>query len=609
MKDWYLNDSWPVNSFEIVYETRVGAHMNGEQKNKTALQVTSLFFIFSIIWIVATDTALNRFLPADFSQTLAQTLKGLLFVTAATIFVYGLSRRAFTRVALEARMDQANRTENLLKTVMANLGEAVILVAPPKRSIVGCNSAVKSMLGYSAEELVGKTTALIHEDETAFESFGTTSEAVLQKEGIFRCEYRLKHKDGHAVPVEITVVALHKDLGWHAGVVSIIRDLTSQKKAEHALRKSEEQYRLLAENTLDIIWEMSLDFVFTYVNPAIEKMTGYTPSEFAGTHLRESVGPGELKRLERIIREEIAKGPQGGGIILETCLRHKNGALIPIEVHARVIFENNAKPAAIQGTTRDISQRRALEAKLRQSMKLQAIGTFAGGIAHEINNPIMGISAYSELLADAENQSPEIREYCSEIQTQTERIHILIKDLLGYARAEEDMPVESVRLHNVVASTISLVRTVIRHDNIELSLRISKDLPPILCRRQQIQQVVMNLVTNARDALNVKYPDGDENKRILIAGETVDSPGKNFIRLIVEDTGPGIPENVRARIFEPFFTTKSEGTGTGLGMWIVHNVVHDHHGEIGIETRPGEFTRFNIDLPAAGDRNQSMKRD
>jgi PAS domain S-box-containing protein len=577
----------------------MGAHMNGGEKNKTALRVTALFFVFSIIWIVVTDTALGLFLPADFSQTFVQTVKGLLFVTAATILVFWLSRRAFARVALEARNGQANKAERLLKTVMANLGEAVILVAPPKRTIVDCNSAVKSILGYSAEELVGKPTALIHEDETAFESFGTTSEAVLQKEGIFRCEYRLKHKDGHPVPVEITVVALHKDLGWQAGVVSIIRDLTSQKKAEHALRKSEEQYRLLAENSLDIIWEMNLDLVFTYVNPAIEKVTGYTPSEFAGTHLKQFVGQKELKRLEQIIRDEISKGPKGKGIIFENSLFHKDGSLVLTEIHARIIFADNGKPVAIQGTTRDIRQRRALEVKLRQSMKLQAIGTFAGGIAHEINNPIMGISAYSELIADAGNQSPEIREYCFEIQKQTERVHTLIKDLLGYARADEDMPLESVSLHDVVESTISLVRTVIRHDNIDLNLRIGKDLPPVRCRRQQIQQVVMNLVTNARDALNTKYPESDENKRTLISGEAVDDHGTNFIRLIVEDRGPGIPEDVRARIFEPFFTTKSEGKGTGLGMWIVHRVVTDHQGKIGIETRPGEFTRFNIDLPAA----------
>lgn len=266
--------------------------------------------------------ALDLFLPADFSQTFAQTVKGLLFVTAATVLVFWLSRRAFARVALEARIGQTNKTERLLKTVMANLGEAVILVGPPKRSIVDCNSAVKSMLGYSAEELVGKSTALIHEDETAFESFGTTCETVLQKEGISRCEYRLKHKDGS--------------------------------------------------------WVLT-------------------------------------------------------------------------EIHVSGVFENNATPVAIQGTTRDIRQRRALEVKLRQSMKLQAIGTFAGGIAHEINNPIMGISAYSELIADAGNPSPEIREYCSEIQKQTERVHILIKDLLGYARADVDQLLDLGKQHVYVA--------------------------------------------------------------------------------------------------------------------------------------------------------------
>jgi PAS domain S-box-containing protein len=235
-------------------------------------------------------------------------------------------------------------------------------------------------------------------------------------------------------------------------VFNIIRDLTSQKKAEHALRKSEEQYRILAENTLDIIWEMNLDLVFTYVNPAIEQMTGYMPSEFVGTHLKEFVGQKERKKLEQVINDEIAKGPQSKGIIFENSLLYKDGALVLTEIHARVIFGNNATPVAIQGTTRDICQRRALEVKLRQSMKLQVIWTFAGGIAHEINNPIMGISAYSELIADAGNQSPETREYCSEIQKQTERVHILIKDLLGYARADEDRPVESVRLHDLVTN-------------------------------------------------------------------------------------------------------------------------------------------------------------
>lgn len=151
----------------------------------------------------------------------------------------------------------------------------------------------------------------------------------------------------------------------------------------------------------------------------------------------------------------------------------------------------------------------------------------------------------------------------------------------------------------MVDSTLSLVRTAIRHDNITLSVDIPENLPHIRCRRQQIQQVVMNLVTNARDALNNKYPNSDENKRITLSAQTVEKNDEQWIRLTVHDTGTGIPEDVRQRIYDPFFTTKGEGEGTGLGMWIVYHIVHDHGGNIAIETEPEEFTRFKIDLPAA----------
>jgi PAS domain S-box-containing protein len=254
-------------------------------------------------------------------------------------------------VAAEAKTALANRTENLLNTVMGNLGEAVIFVEPPKRVIVGCNSAVEQMLGYSEKELIGKSTALLHVNVDTFETFGTISESVLTDQGIFRYEWDLKHKDGHPVPVEVTVVALQEDLGWRAGVVSIIRDLTSQKKAEDDLCESEQMYRLLAENTLDIIWEMDSELVFTYVNPAIEKVTGHSPSEFVGTHLREHVVPDELKKLQDVIHDEISRGSDGEGVVVEMDILRKDKALVAAEIHGRVIFGDDGTPVAIQGTT------------------------------------------------------------------------------------------------------------------------------------------------------------------------------------------------------------------------------------------------------------------
>jgi PAS domain S-box-containing protein len=359
------------------------------------------------------------------------------------------------------------------------------------------------------------------------------------------------------------------------------------------------RYRLLAENTLDIIWEMGPDLTLTYANPAIEKVTGHPVQEFVGSHLREHVGPDELRRLERVVQDEVARGPAGDGVVVEVDLFRKDGSRVPAEVHGRVIFSDDGRPLAIQGTTRDISRRRALEAELRQSQKLQAIGTFAGGVAHEINNPIMGIANYAEIIAEITAGDPKTQTYCSEIQRETTRIHGLVKDLLGYARDDQEQAPVPAALSSVVESTLSLVRTAMRHDQITLDLDLPDDLPEICCRHQQLQQVVMNLVTNARDALNDKYPNTADNKRITISSQLVDKQGKRWLRLSVEDQGAGISKDVQQRMFDPFFTTKRDGKGTGLGMWIVHRIVRDHGGEIHVETEPGEFTRFNVDLPAA----------
>ncbi|MFO7937894.1 MAG: PAS domain S-box protein [Kiritimatiellia bacterium] len=569
-----------------------------QEGRKTALLLTAMFLVLSVAWIITSDFVVDYLLPPGSDRGLAQTFKGLLYVTVTTLLVFWLSRLAFAHVSRMTQAAVGAKTEHLLATVMANLGDGVILVGPPRRLIVGCNSAVQSMLGYSAKELIGQTTAVIHENDRAFRSFGSVSESVLEKQGIFRCEWNLKHKDGHTVPVEITVVTLHEVLGWTVGVVCIIHDLTSQKQVESDLRKSEQMYRLLSENTLDIIWEMDMELFFTYVNPAIETVTGYSPSEFIGTHLRENVSADDLAKLQDVIRARISRGPDTGGAVVEINMLRKDGSTVATEVHGKVIFAAEGKPVAVQGTTRDISHRRALEAELRRSLKLQAIGTFAGGVAHEINNPIMGISGYTQIIADSA-KDPATREYCEEIRKQTSRIHGLVKDLLGYARADEAQHPQSVALSEVVDSTLSLVRTVIRHDYIKLSVEIPDNLPHIRCRCQQIQQVVMNLVTNARDALNSRYSDSDGNKRITISAQTVERNDKQCIRLSVEDTGIGIADDVQQRLFDPFFTTKAEGKGTGLGLWIVYRIVHDHGGDIGFETEPGKFTRFNIYLPVS----------
>lgn len=239
-----------------------------------------------------------------------------------------------------------------------------------------------------------------------------------------------------------------------------------------------------------------------------------------------------------------------------------------------------------------------LEAQLRDQQKLHAVGTLAGGVAHEINNPINGIINYSQLILDSSDQADQVTDYAREIIHESERVSTIVRNLLQFSR-QEQQTFSVARVDDIIKETLSLIKTIIRHDQIELTVTVPDDLPRIRCRSQQIQQVLMNLLTNARDALNKKYPGYHEDKKMCIRCSVFDRQGRQWVRIMVEDQGDGIPEDIRNKIFDPFFTTKNRSEGTGLGLSISFGIIKDHHGELSFETKPGRFTRFCIDLPAA----------
>ena len=241
-------------------------------------------------------------------------------------------------------------------------------------------------------------------------------------------------------------------------------------------------------------------------------------------------------------------------------------------------------------------ERLEIEVQLRQQQRLEAIGTLAGGVAHEINNPIHGIMNYAELIRDGLDEAEPRAVYAKEIIRETDRIAVIVKNLLQFSRHEKQTH-SYASVYDIVEQTVSLINTVIKKDQIKLNIDMEEGLPDIKCRSQQIQQVLMNLLTNARDALNDKYPDYDENKVIGLTCHLFERDGRRWVCLVVEDRGYGIPDDVRERIFEPFFSTKPKDKGTGLGLSISFGIVKDHHGKIDIETEPGEYTRFILELP------------
>ncbi len=297
----------------------------------------------------------------------------------------------------------------------------------------------------------------------------------------------------------------------------------------------------------------------------------------------------------KVINEEKKKVPDREEAIIKL-----NGEIIQVEVSAAPIHFNKQDSGLV--FMRDISERKSfernrieMEMQLRQKQKLESIGTLAGGVAHEINNPVNGIINYAQLILEDPSSSEQAMDFSREIIHEGQRVTEIVKNLLSFARQEKQTHSPAL-ISDIIKHTVSLIHTVMRHDQITLEVEIPEDLPIIKCRSQQIQQVLMNLLTNARDALNERYKDYDEDKKIMIRCALFYREKRRWIMIVVEDHGAGIPENIREKIFDPFFTTKPRDIGTGLGLSISHGIVKDHHGELYFELNPG-FTKAVLELP------------
>lgn len=254
----------------------------------------------------------------------------------------------------------------------------------------------------------------------------------------------------------------------------------------------------------------------------------------------------------------------------------------------------------VEGT--DLRQRardRALfqsQTDARQQQRLEAIGTLASGVAHEINNPVQSIMNYA-LLIERRSATPEVVKYAREILHESQRVAAIVRGLLSFAR-QEGGPYTEVAVGELVSGTLSLLSVMLRKDGVQIEASDIEDGPAVRCHPQQIQQVLMNLLANARESLNERYPGQHEAKRIVLHSRSWLRDGERFVRLTVEDFGVGIAPGLLEKIFDPFFTTKAQGQAAGLGLAISHGIVVEHGGMISVESDLVS-TRFHVDLPAA----------
>jgi PAS domain S-box-containing protein len=382
--------------------------------------------------------------------------------------------------------------------------------------------------------------------------------------------------------------------GEVVAITMILSDVTERRLAEQALRRSESRWRFLWENVPDLIAELDADGRIVVSNRAVGSAQ---VDQLAGTTVFEHLDPEAIVGLRRAMDTALRTG---AATAFEVTMANADGRDHWWSMRVVPLVEGGGRGFLLIATDvndrKDAERERAsLEAQLRQQQKLESIGTLASGVAHEINNPIQSIMNYADLVRLRAEPGGVVADFASEIVTETERVANIVRSLLAFARQEKEQH-SPARLSDVLTSTLTLMGAVLRRDHITLELDLPGDLPRIKCRSQQLQQVFMNLLGNARDALNARYPEFDDDKRISIIARSFERDGEPWVRTTIEDHGIGIGAAVIDRIFDPFFTTKGRDEGTGLGLSVSHGIVREHRGELTVESEPGQYTRFHLNL-------------
>src|SRR3990172_1895051 len=367
----------------------------------------------------------------------------------------------------------------------------------------------------------------------------------------------------------------------------------------NTLLSKEEYFRSLIENSSDIVTIMDDKGTFLYTSPSVERILGYKTDDLIGKNTFDYIHPADIPRIFDVFTQLV----QTPGIFPkeEFRFRHKDGSWHFIESIGYNLLNNPAVKGIIVNT-RDITENKILQEDAMRSGHLASIGELAAGVAHEINNPIMGIINYAQIVANKsekgirENDGDMILDIANRIKKEGDRIANIVKNLLSFARESREEK-SYIHVSKILSDTLSLTETQIRKDGIKLKTNLPQILPKIVANPQQIEQVFLNIISNARYALNTKFAKGDENKILEIQGEETIIDNSQYVKIIFYDTGAGISPNIMEKIFNPFFTTKPRGEGTGLGLSISHGIIRSHGGRLLLDSMEGEFTRVEVILP------------
>jgi PAS domain S-box-containing protein len=511
------------------------------------------------------------------------------------------NKKLIKEIEIRTKAENAFRASEERYRLLADNVTDVIWTRDLNLNLTYISPSILNQQGYSVEEAKNRTL----EESWTSDSFKLVRKVFEEEMEIEKSkkadlsrsrtiEVEVNCKDGSTKWTEAKMSFLRNQDSVPVGIIGVTRDITERRRAEQALRKSEEKYKNLVENIKEVIYTIDDSGIVTYISPAIKTILDYDSSEIIGRSFTEFIYSEDLLRQKERF-ERVLSGPIGPD---EYRLLSKSGEIRWVQTSSMPILEKN-QTVGLQGVLSDITESKRLQSQLQQARKMESFGTLAGGIAHDFNNFLGIIIGNTELAMDDVPKWNPAYLNLEEILESSLRARDVVRQLLSFARRTQ-LEKKPVNIGKIMQESLKLLRSSIP-TSIEIRQIIPKDIDTILANSTQLNQILINLSTNAHHAmpnggiLEVSLENVELDKNSAAQHPDL-NPGR-YVNLKVSDTGHGISSMEIDRIFDPYFTTKQVGKGTGMGLSVVHGIIRGHEGAISVKSKYGQGTTFSILFP------------
>ncbi len=505
----------------------------------------------------------------------------------------GQLSRAFDQMTADLR--ETTVSKQYVENIIRGMSDSLVVVTV-EGSIQTVNHATCKLLGYQPEELIGQNLGKVFSEEEQGLYQRTKFQELIKMGFIKGVERTFLTKDRVKIPMLFSGSVMHDTNGAIQGIICVASDISDLKRAEEALRESEERYRTILESIEEGYYEVDIAGNFTFFNDSLCKIFGYPRNALTGTNIRKLTYQDTARRGYQAFNRVYTTGKPIKGFEWEVI--KKDQSIGDAEASVTLIKDAEGRPTGFRGIIRDVTERKLLEAQLRESQKMEVISTLAEGVAHQFNNALAAVTGNIELLEISLAGGKNIGEYIEPIKSSAHRMAHLTRQLLAYATGGRHDP-QPMSLSDFVKNALPMIQSTVK-PGICIETDLPSDVFGVEADHTQMEMVLSAVVANADEATEDRGRIRITTRNVEIANAPVKDhpwlkPGR-YVSLSLEDDGKGMDKETRGRIFDPFFTTHVRGRG--LGMATVYAIVRDHEGWISVDSEPGKGTAVRIYLPA-----------